>query len=275
MLRSDPNSPDIFVGGHRVFFEASAGKKKVRAHAAKVKPKAQSAKDRTVMRYREAKVKPRTHLKTQGGWIIGCVPPGPGGKPRKFFSNRLRKSKKRGYPVHYWGYVTFDGKKHYGWVDAHRLTSIKKVKREKKLKSYQSYVSETAKLVKAIIAYKRLKKGTEEERRANSKKVARPVLYFITMEQDAELYFHPDPTKEHHKVGRTLKAVRRKLDEHTKLKGVSYGVRWYNDHWILGKEVGGRASKGKWFFVQRQPGSKLIKRSEGELRPTKPRRAGL
>jgi hypothetical protein len=108
---------------------------------------------------------PNAHLKTRAHWVLGWIPPlepKPHSNPkldgefkgRLFYAYRVWKDN----GTRYWGYVEFDGKKCFGWIDPqnYKVTSKKLQKKsaEAVQKMYSAYRSQTLKRMKKAWRYR-------------------------------------------------------------------------------------------------------------------------
>lgn len=273
MTDRDANLPDVFLGGHPLQLDGGIGAaRKVTALAARVRPKGRSPRKKDQVYRRRLWVDAGAHLKTRDGWVIGWVPPGKGKDGRRPFYAGIqankRKEKGKGYHTRYWGYVVFDGKKHYGWVDDHKISGKRAKKaHHKKLLPYSRCQDGVAARITRVWAYKRIHYKSAKKEAKNHALVKKPVNVFMPTNKALELYYNPILGKEVHLVGRSLEP--RDVDGRT---GVTFKVRWTGRGWCLVQEPG---EGGDWVFLRQPKGAKLDPTRENALRSKTVRRVTL
>lgn len=235
------SNPKVFVGGHALEMAPGAGgKRQVMARAASVGSRGGTPVG-TECNY-SLKIKPdhpNVHLKTKAHWIIGWVPPPEkGGKRRSFYASRRWVN--NGF-VRYWGFVTFDGRRHYGWID-HMHVGTRKGKGSKRPGSYDDYRNGVIKLMQRAWRY----------RSPEHHKI--PVNALIRSDaSEVTLYKNRKASKEN--FAATVKKKKKGA------RGFKFAIRYASKSWILVKYGSGH----EWYFLQAS--YKNI-----ELNPTLPER---
>jgi len=172
---------------------------------------------------------PNIHLKTKAHWILGWVPP-PSRRGQKRVFQAAYRWDHRGF-VRYWGFVTFHGKRHYGWVDALHFTRERK-KRTQKPGPYERYRAQVHDLMRTAWRYRK------RTQRDESNKI--PVrMLFKTRDDEVTLYKNRDDTRAEN-IAITLKRPK-------KADGISVFVRWASRGWILVKAPG---DGHEWYFLK-------------------------
>jgi hypothetical protein len=215
-------NPKVFVGAHALEIAPSAsGGSDLKAHAASVESIGGAAAG-TACNF-TLKINPHhpnVHLKTKAHWILGWVPPPEKkGHKRTFFVGRQWQN--NGF-WRYWGFVTFGGRKHYGWVD-HVHFEKRRGKSTKKPGSYDAFRGSVHNLMKRAWRY-----------RGEFHKV--PVLAeFPTAGAEVNLYNNRD-------AGEAPAVVVKRPKDHP----FRFAVRWAGKGWILVAHGGGHG----WYFIQ-------------------------
>ncbi len=250
-----PRKPDVFVGGTEIEAPSSPGRGPVTARAAAVGMRGGppvGSPCRVQLKLKDDH--PNIHLKTKAHWILGWVPPPAKKGQRRVFQAAYRWSH-NGF-IRYWGFVTFHGKRHYGWIDGLHFTTVRN-ERTQKPKPYGDYRAQVHDLMRAAWRYRK------RTRKDDSNKI--PVrMFYETRADEITLYKNRDDTRAEN-VAMTL--TRKK-----KAAGIQVFVRWASKGWVLIKAPG---DGHEWYFMKasykdlvlRAPTDDLGKRVTQRLRP--------
>jgi hypothetical protein len=219
------NNPKVFVGGHALEMEPSAGgKRQVMAYTASAQSRGGTPAG-TPCHY-SLKIKPdhpNVHLKTKAHWIIGWVPPPEKhGKKRTFYA--ARRWVNNGF-VRYWGFVTFDGQRHYGWLD-HLHLENHKGKGSQKPGSYDDYRNGVISLMKRAWRYR-----SKEHHKIPVNALIRSTAL------EVKLYKNRKASE-----ANLAATVKKKHGAH----GFNFAIRYATKTWILVKYGSGH----EWYFLK-------------------------
>ena len=214
---------------------------------------------------------PDAHLKTFARWVLGWVPPKTPGATggRTFFASRIqeekRKSKKKpGQFVtirRYWGYVTYDGERRYGWIEQTNVRrTSQKWKKSQKPKPYASYARDVRRTMKVAWRYRVKKESWQGKETAADKAQSAYDRGHAVNARPVRALLKAPPSQLTLPIFRnpwhgTTPAIPDPPVERNHPEGFVIAVRWAMNGWILAHTG---AQNDDWAFVKGDPDDLVI-----------------